>query len=75
MIFSMVESVKGDARLEAGMAYMYEWLGIPYTGAPPLALSLTSRRHARRSRVQAFPFRGGGWSSTRKPRWTTSAIP
>ncbi|HEU0303087.1 MAG TPA: ATP-grasp domain-containing protein [Gaiellaceae bacterium] len=48
VVFSMVESVNGDARLEAGMAYLLEWLGIPYTGAPPLALSLALHKpHAR----------------------------
>jgi D-alanine-D-alanine ligase len=40
LVFSMVESVGGDARLEAAWAYVLEWLGFPYTGSPPLALSL-----------------------------------
>lgn len=48
VVFSMVESIGGDARLEAGVTYLLEWLGIPYTGAPPFALALAlHKQHAR----------------------------
>jgi D-alanine-D-alanine ligase len=40
LVFSMVESVGGDARLEPAFAYLLEWLLLPYTGSPPLALAL-----------------------------------
>jgi D-alanine-D-alanine ligase len=40
LVFSMVESVGGDARLEPAFAYLLEWLGLAYTGSPPLALAL-----------------------------------
>jgi D-alanine-D-alanine ligase len=40
VVFSMVESVAGESRLEAAMAYVLEWLDLPYTGSPPLALAL-----------------------------------
>src|SRR4029450_10115199 len=32
VVFSMVESVDGDARLEAGMTYLLEWLPSTFTG-------------------------------------------
>jgi D-alanine-D-alanine ligase len=53
VIFSMVESVKGDARLEAGMGYVMEWLGIPFTGAPPLALSLALHKPQSRATLRS----------------------
>jgi D-alanine-D-alanine ligase len=40
VVFSMVESVSGESRLEPAMAYLLEWLGLPYTGSPPVALAL-----------------------------------
>lgn len=40
VVFSMVESIDGESRLEPAMAYVLEWLGIPYTGSPPVALAL-----------------------------------
>jgi len=40
VVFSMVESVDGESRFEPAMAYVWEWLGIPYTGSPPVALAL-----------------------------------
>jgi D-alanine-D-alanine ligase len=53
VVFSMVESVRGDARLEAAMTYVLEWLEIPYTGAPPLALSLALHKPRARAVLQA----------------------
>ena len=40
VVFSMVESIGGDARLEAAAASLWEWLELPYTGSSPLALAL-----------------------------------
>lgn len=40
LVFNQVESVNGDARLEAGVAHLYAWLGLRFTGSPPAALSL-----------------------------------
>lgn len=40
LVFNQVESVNGDARLEAGVAHLYAWLGLRSTGSPPAALSL-----------------------------------
>jgi D-alanine-D-alanine ligase len=53
VVFSMVESIRGDARLEAGMTYLLEWLGIPYTGAPPVALSLALHKQHARAMLQS----------------------
>ena len=57
----MVESIDGDARLEAGMTYLLEWLGIPYTGAPPFALALALHKQHARAMLQgaACPSPGG----------------
>ena len=53
VVFSMVESVGNDTRLEAGMAYLFEWLRIPYTGAPPLALSLALHKPLARAMLES----------------------
>jgi D-alanine-D-alanine ligase len=53
VVFSMVESVGNDTRLEAGMAYLLEWLRIPYTGAPPLALSLALHKPLARAMLES----------------------
>jgi len=40
VVFNLVEALGGDARLEAGLAWLLELAGLPYTGSPPLTLSL-----------------------------------
>ncbi len=40
LVFNLVESVRGEARLEAAVAGLLELLALPYTGSPPPALSL-----------------------------------
>ena len=37
--FHLAESVGGDARMEAAVAMLLEWIGMPYTGSPPQALT------------------------------------
>jgi D-alanine-D-alanine ligase len=37
--FHLAESVGGDARMEASVAMLLEWIGLPYTGSPPQALA------------------------------------
>lgn len=37
--FNLCESLAGDARLESAVAILLEWMGLPYTGSPPEALS------------------------------------
>lgn len=44
VVFNLVESVEGEARLEAAVAWLYELLGIAYTGSPAFALSLALRK-------------------------------
>jgi D-alanine-D-alanine ligase len=39
VVFNLVESIAGQPRLEAAMAWVLEWLDLPYTGSPPEALS------------------------------------
>jgi D-alanine-D-alanine ligase len=38
-VFHLAESVGGDARMEASVAALLEWIGLPYTGSPPHALA------------------------------------
>jgi D-alanine-D-alanine ligase len=40
VVFNLVESVRGETRLEAAVAWLFELAGIAYTGSPPQALSL-----------------------------------
>ena len=40
VVFNLVESVEGEARLEAAVAWLLELAKVPYTGCPPLAMSL-----------------------------------
>ncbi len=40
LVFHLVESIRGDTRFEAAVAWLLEWAGIAYTGSPPTALSL-----------------------------------
>jgi D-alanine-D-alanine ligase len=37
--FHLAESVGGDARMEASVAALLDWIALPYTGSPPLALA------------------------------------
>jgi D-alanine-D-alanine ligase len=53
VVFSLVESIRDEARLEPAMTYLLEWLGIPYTGAPPLALSLALQKPVARAVLQS----------------------
>ena len=39
VVFNFVEIYKDNARLEMNMVGLLELLGIPYTGAPPMALA------------------------------------
>ena len=43
-VFNLVEHVRDSASLEIAVAGLYELLGFPYTGAPPLTLGLCQRK-------------------------------
>lgn len=53
VVFMMVESVGGDARLEAATTYLFEWLGLPYTGPPPLATAIALHKPSARAVLAA----------------------
>ena len=38
-VFHLAESVGGDARMEASVAMLLDWIGLPYTGSPAPALA------------------------------------
>lgn len=44
VIFNLVEALRGEVRLEAAVAWLYELARVPYTGSPPLALSLALQK-------------------------------
>jgi D-alanine-D-alanine ligase len=44
VVFNLVEYFNDDALLEDRVAGLYDLLGIPYTGSPPLALALCQRK-------------------------------
>jgi D-alanine-D-alanine ligase len=49
VIFNLVESLKGDARLETGAIWLYELAGLPYTGSPPRATMLALEKPVTRA--------------------------
>jgi D-alanine-D-alanine ligase len=53
VVFMMVECVGGDSRLEAATASVFEWLGLPYTGPPPLATAIALHKPAARAVLAA----------------------
>lgn len=44
VVFNLVEFFRDDASLESAVAGLYDLYGVPYTGAPPFALSLCRRK-------------------------------
>jgi D-alanine-D-alanine ligase len=50
VVFHLVESVGGEARLEAASAALLEWVGTPYTGSGPLSLGLALDKPLARAR-------------------------
>jgi D-alanine-D-alanine ligase len=46
VVFNLVESVAGETRLEAAVAWLYELSGVAYTGSPAFSLSLALQKDA-----------------------------
>jgi len=69
VVFSMVESVAGESRLEPAVAYLLEWLELPYTGSPPLALALALDKPLARAVLAGA---GVACLQARCSRWATS---
>ena len=71
VVFNLVESVGGRPRMEAAMAWVLEWLELPYTGSPPEAMSAgLDKAHAKALLAAAgIPVPGGGFPAIVKPRW------
>lgn len=51
--FHLAESVDGDARMEASVAALLDWIGLPYTGSPPQALALALDKPVARALLAA----------------------
>jgi D-alanine-D-alanine ligase len=71
VVFNLVESVGGQPRMEAAMAWVLEWLELPYTGSPPEAMSAgLDKAHAKALlRAAGIPTPGAGFPAIVKPRW------
>jgi D-alanine-D-alanine ligase len=41
VVVNFIEAIGDDARLEAAAAWLLEWIGVPFTGSPGRALSLS----------------------------------
>jgi D-alanine-D-alanine ligase len=52
-VFNLCESVGGDARMEAAVAGLLDWIGLPYTGSSPRALTLALDKPTARSVLAA----------------------
>jgi len=70
VVFNLVESVGGQPRLEAAMAWVLEWLELPYTGSPPEAMSAGLDKAHAKALLQAagIPTPGAGFPAIVKPR-------
>lgn len=53
VIFNCCESLCGDAALEVSVAALFELLGTPYTGSPPLTLGLALHKGVAKAILQA----------------------
>jgi D-alanine-D-alanine ligase len=51
--FHLAESVGGDARMEAAVAMLLDWIGLAYTGSPPQALARALDKPVARSLLAA----------------------
>ena len=57
VVFNFVEIYKDNARLEMNMVGLLELLGIPYTGAPPMALANCQSKILAKRLLNAVGFR------------------
>jgi len=70
VVFNLVESVAGQPRMEAAMAWILEWLELPYTGSPPEAMSAgLDKVHAKALlHAAGVPVPGAAFPAIVKPR-------
>jgi D-alanine-D-alanine ligase len=70
VVFNLVESIAGQPRMEAAMAWLLEWLELPYTGSPPEAMSAGLDKAHAKALLQAarIPTPGVAFPAIVKPR-------
>jgi D-alanine-D-alanine ligase len=68
LIFNLVETVAGTARLSHLAPSVFDWMGIPYTGAPTHALYLTSHKILGKQALRAAGVRTPDWVSAGQAR-------
>jgi D-alanine-D-alanine ligase len=54
VVFNLMESFNGDPRQEDRVAGLYDLLRIPYTGSPPMALSICQRKGVTKQILEAL---------------------
>ena len=52
VVFHLAGSVRGDTRLEAAVAWMLEWSGIPHTGSGPATISIAREKPLARAMLR-----------------------
>lgn len=62
MVFNLVESVEGDARLHPAAAAFFELLGIPHTGSSARALELATDKHLSKVLLRAAGIATPEWA-------------
>ena len=68
VVFNFVEIYKDDSRLEMNMVGLLELLGIPYTGAPPMALANCQSKILAKRLLNAVDIRTPQFMVIRKER-------
>lgn len=63
LVFNLVEAVGGDARLEAANAFLLELAGLPFTGSPARAMTLSLEKPVTRAVLtsRGVPVPAGAW--------------
>lgn len=68
LVFNLVETVAGTARLAHLAPSVLDWMGLPYTGAPTSALYLTSHKILGKQMLRDAGVGTPGWVSAERAR-------
>jgi len=68
VIFNFIEHFADDPRLEMNVAALFELVGIPYTGAPPLALSVCQNKILTKHLLNSYEIRTPKFKKIKKKK-------